>query len=85
MRTVAVAICWGGGCLPQCMLGYTPPGLGLDTPRAWAWTPPPLAWAWTTPKLPLGLGLDTLLARPPNLPPGPGPRHPPCGQNDRHM
>ena len=48
-----------GGCLPQCMRGYTstwawawawtPPGLGLDSPLwAWAWTPP------------LGLGLDTL-------------------------
>ena len=27
-----------GGCLPQCMLGYTP--LGLDIPQAWAWTSP---------------------------------------------
>ena len=43
----AVAICFcggaGGGCLPQCMLGYTPrcgpgephpPGVGLETPWA---------------------------------------------------
>ena len=29
----AVAVCWGGGCLPQCMLGYPLGlGLGLDTP-----------------------------------------------------
>ena len=50
----------GWGCLPQCMLGYTPqPGPG---PPAWAWTPcplgvgldppqcgpgPPWVWAWT--------------------------------------
>ena len=46
MLSIAVAICWRGGCLPQCMLGYTPStlglGLGVDTPlpRAWAWTPP---------------------------------------------
>ena len=33
----AVAICWG--CLPQCMLGYTPQGLGLDTPPVWPWRP----------------------------------------------
>ena len=25
----AVAICWGEGCLRQCMLGYNPMGLGL--------------------------------------------------------
>ena len=38
----------GGGCLPQCMLGYTPlvvgletpPGVGLETPWVWAWRPP---------------------------------------------
>ena len=42
----AVAVCWGRGCLPQCMLG-TPPGCDLDTPR-----PDP-------PTSPLGLGLDT--------------------------
>ena len=49
----------GGGCLLQCMLGYTyphppgpghpspqygpghlPPGVGLETPQAWAWRPP---------------------------------------------
>ena len=23
----------GAGGLPQCMLGYTPPGVGLETPR----------------------------------------------------
>ena len=41
-----------GGCLPQCMLGYTHPlGVGLQTtpprggpgdpPQVWAWRPPP--------------------------------------------
>ena len=55
-----------GGCLSQCMLGYTP----------WAWTPPTRVWAWKTP-LPSGLGLDTPPAKPLNLTPGPGPRHPP--------
>ena len=36
----------GGGCLPQCMLGYDPPGadtpLGADTPRS---RPPPGKYA----------------------------------------
>ena len=27
----AVAVCWGGG-MSQCMLGYTTPGVGLETP-----------------------------------------------------
>ena len=37
--SAAVAICWG--CLPQCMLEYTPPDLGLDTiPLPWADTSP---------------------------------------------
>ena len=67
-----------GGCLPQCMLGYTP--------QAWAWTPllgvgrtpphvgldtHPQVWAWT----PLGLHLDTTSSQTPRPPPGPGPRH----------
>ena len=28
----SAAVSWGEGCLPQCMLGYTP--------QAWAWRPP---------------------------------------------
>ena len=40
-------------------------------PLGWAWTPQ--VWAWTPP-----------MARPPNPPLGPGPRHPPPrGQTDR--
>ena len=82
-----------GGGLPQCMLGYTPPGLGLDTfPQTWAWNPPgvgletpPRVWAWRHPPQ---CGLETpqvymawrppLPARPPNLPPGCGPGDPPA-------
>ena len=47
MRTARSSSClWGGGgCLPQCMLEYTPLGLGLDT----------------HPNTPLGVGLDTPL------------------------
>ena len=54
VTSAAVAICWGEGCLPQCMLGYT------HTPGAWAWTPP-WAWAWIPPMAdpqPPPLGLD---------------------------
>ena len=37
---------WEGG-LPQCMQGYIPPGVGLETPsRVWAWRPPQWVWAW---------------------------------------
>ena len=44
--SAAVAIC--SGCLPQCMLGYTPHlGLGLETPPG------------QTSHLPLGMGLET--------------------------
>ena len=85
----AVAVCWGV-CLPQCMLGYI-------YPPAWAWTLSPQVWVWRPPGCgpgdppgltpqppPLGVGLVTPLARPPNLPPWPGSRHPPphCEQND---
>ena len=53
-----------GGCLPHCMLGYTPPPPGQTPP--WADTPP----RQTPPGRHLpGLGLDT--------PHGPGPGHPP--------
>ena len=45
----------------------------------WAWTPLPA----NPPNLPLGVGLDTSpWARPHNLQPGPGPRHPLW--SDRH-
>ena len=70
----AVAVCCRG-CLPQCMLGYTPLGLDLDPPNTPRCGPGdhPLArppnlplrvWAWRlpnqTPQPPLlGVGLDT--------------------------
>ena len=86
----AVAICWGGVCLPQCMLGYSP---GAWDPQVSAWRPPPQVWAWTppgqtpasawvytppsqTPNLPSGCGLDISLARLPTSTPGCRPRHP---------
>ena len=56
-----------GVCLSACW--DTPPP-GPEPPRC---GPEPPVWAWT----PLGVGLDTHLARPPNLHPGPGPRHTP--------
>ena len=78
----------GGGGLPQCMLGYTPLGVGLETAPVWAWRPPgcgsgkppgqtpqlpPWVWAWRPPwpdpsTSPLGVGLETPLARPLNSP-----------------
>ena len=42
-------------------------------PPVWAWIPP---WP-NPPPSPLGLGLDTPPAKPPNLLPGCGPGHPP--------
>ena len=45
------------GDLPQCMLGYTPLGVGLETPSpwVWAWRPP-----WPDPSTStLGVGLET--------------------------
>ena len=49
----------GGGGLPQCMLGYTPLGVALETPPSvgletgdppwvWAWRPPRV-WVWRPP------------------------------------
>ena len=77
MRTTRSSSCLLWGCLPQCMLGYTSLGLGLDTPRcgpghpsgsppAWAWTPPDQ----TYPTSPPGLDLD---------PPRPDPQTSPLG------
>ena len=48
----------GGGCLPQCILGYTHPlGVGLETPRCGPGDPPP------------GVGLETSPDQTPQLPP----------------
>ena len=93
MRTARSCSCLRGGGLsasvhagihPLWAWVWTSPGVGLDThptpPWVWAWTPP---WCQSgppqpdPPTSPLGVGLDTTLVRPPNLPPGPGPRHPP--------
>ena len=81
----AVAICLGG-CLSQSLPDPPnippgsgprhPPAVGLDTPGCGPGHPPPRVWVWIPPNLPLGLGLDTPLVRPPNLLPGSGPRHP---------
>ena len=64
IRTARSSSCHEG--LPQCMLGYTPLVVGLETPQVWAWRPPiqtpqlpPWVWAWRPPTL----------ARPLNIPP----------------
>ena len=65
----AVAVCWGGGgvCLSACWNTSPGPGYARTGPG-----PGPLkVWAWTPPPRP---------DRQP--PPGLGPRHPPCEQND---
>ena len=54
MRTARSSSRQLGGCLPQCMLGYTP--------QVWAWRLP-WVWAWRTPP---GLGLEN----PPRSGPG---------------
>ena len=41
MRTVRSSGRLLEGGLPQCMLAYTPLGMGLDIPQPWAWTPLP--------------------------------------------
>ena len=82
----------GGGCLPQCMLGYPhvgletyPPGVGLETPLQAR----PL-------NFPPGCGPgDPPQVRPLNFPPGCGPGDlqcmlgyqppTPCEQNHRHL
>ena len=51
----AVAVCCGGGCLPKCMLGYTP--WAWWSPRVWAWRPP--SCLPDPPTSPPGVGLDT--------------------------
>ena len=37
---LSVILFTGGGCLPQCMLGYTPPGPEADPPQDPRQTPP---------------------------------------------
>ena len=63
----------GGGCLPQCMLGYTPLlGLGLKTPPGYGPRHPPGPGPG-----PPRHGPGHPPGQTPNLPPGPGPRQPP--------
>ena len=92
-----VAVCWGG-CLPQCMLGYTPgPGPGEPPPLGCGPGDPPhpprphnFPLARPLPQLPsrrswVGLGLETPPpARPLNPPWGVGPPPPPPEQNSWH-
>ena len=59
----------GGGCLPQCMLGYTPPGPG--TPP---WSRPPKA---EPPRPSTPPGADTPPPTRPGTHPPPGPGTPP--------
>ena len=72
MRTTRSSSSLLGGVYLSAMLGYTP--------WAWAWTPPrcgpgdPHGQSPQPP--PLGVGLETPPGQTPNLPPGPGPRHP---------
>ena len=86
MRTARCSSRPQGG-LPQCMLGYTPLGVGLETPLDVAWIPlgvgleTPLGVGMETPRCgpgdtPLGVGLETPLARLLNFPPWCGPRDP---------
>ena len=76
MRTARSSSRLLGGCLPQCMLGYTHPlAVGLEThPQVWAWRPP----RPDPSTFPLGVGQETPpQARPFNFPPGCGPGDPP--------
>ena len=83
---VCLSACWDTppAWTPQTWMPLKPP-----TPRSGAWTSS-WVWVWTSPgpghphrygpghPPPQGVGLDTPPpARPPNLPPGSGPRHPP--------
>ena len=82
---VAVCVC-GGGCLPQCMLGYPlPPGVGLEhLPPGVNLEIPPRVWAWRPPRCgpgappPPGVSLETppqvWAWRPPRCGPGDPPR-----------
>ena len=72
MRTTRSSSSLLGGVCLNAMLGYTPrawawtpPGVDLETPWPEPPTSPPWVWAWRPPR-----------PDPPNLPPGPGPRHP---------
>ena len=79
MRTARSSSRLLGDRLPQCMLGYTPQGLGLDTPpELWA-TPPGLGLDPPGVGLdtPLGVGLDTPIHVGLDPPPQPDPKPPP--------
>ena len=80
-----------GRGLPQCMLGYTPPGCGpgdlpapvdvsLETPPGQTPQLPPSVWAWRPPwpdlsTSPLGVDLETYKACWDTIPPRPAARH----------
>ena len=97
--SAAVAVCLVGGGLPQCMFGYTPPGVGLETPLGVGLETPPTRPLNLPPKCgpgdppqpdpstsSLGVGLETtspLPSQTPQPPFGCGPGDPPPPLVDR--
>ena len=77
----AVAICWG--CLPRCMLRYTPRSVGLEPPQCGpgppgcGLPPPHRCGPGQAPQHPPGSGPRHPPRPDPQHPPGSGPRHPP--------
>ena len=56
---VSVILLTRGGCLPQCMLGYHPPG--ADTPRSRQPTPPRSRHRHTVNEQPVRILLECIL------------------------
>ena len=90
MRTACSSSHWG--VLPQCMLGCTPLGVGLQTPQVWAWRPLHLG-VGCGPGDPPGCGPGDHPSQTPQLPPWlwawrspwPDPSTPPPGCGPGHL